>query len=86
MPYGCRAFCACVQDAKRTRRKRRELKRKAKIRLAEAAATSGIGEEQHECEEALFSLGTIKGAKALHATGVPHMHVTVFPVVPRLHL
>lgn len=58
-----------VQDAKRSRRKRRELKKKAKIRLAQAAAVAGVGEEQDLGEDALFSLNIIKGSRALHSTG-----------------
>jgi hypothetical protein len=61
---------ACVQDSKRSRKKRREMRKKAKIRLAEAAAADGIGEEQDLGPEALFALGMIKGACALAAAGV----------------
>jgi hypothetical protein len=61
-----------LQDAKRSRRKRRELKKKAKIRLAQAAAVAGVGEEQDLGDEALFSLNIIKGSKALESTGVSH--------------
>lgn len=66
-----------MQDAKRSRRKRRELKKKAKIRLAEAAAVAGLGEEQDLGEEALFSLDIIKGSKALQSTGVPCFVLTL---------
>ena len=58
-----------VAVAKRSRKKRREMKKRAKIRLAQAAATGGIGEEADEGEEALFSLGKVRGTKGLAAAG-----------------
>lgn len=58
-----------VAEAKRTRKKRRELKKRAKIRLAQSAATSGIGEDVDEGEEAMFTLGQVRGAKGLAAAG-----------------
>lgn len=71
-----------VADAKRTRKKRRELKKRAKIRLAQSAATSGIGEEVDEGEEALFRLDQVKGAKGLAAAGA-HLFLPLwFPVNP----
>lgn len=66
-----------VAEARRTRKKRRELKRKAKIRLAQSAATAGIGEEVDEGEEALFSLGQVRGAKGLAAAGAAPLCIGV---------
>jgi AdoMet-dependent rRNA methyltransferase SPB1 len=58
-------------DLKISRKKMRELKKKAKLRLASSAATAGIGEEVHQEDDSLFDLNQLRGRAALQAIGVP---------------
>jgi hypothetical protein len=51
------------------RKKARELKRKARLRLAASAATAGIGEEVQAEEDALFDLSAVRGRSMLQAIG-----------------
>ena len=74
------------KGAKKHRKKRRELKKKAKLRLAGAAMSAGIGEELDPEEEKLFSLQTIKGSRALHAAGEVRLQHCGAHTVGLLHI
>ena len=52
-----------------SRKKRRELKKKAKLRLAASVQTSGIGEELLDEEDRLFDLSAIRSREALSSVG-----------------
>jgi hypothetical protein len=56
-------------ERKISRKKRRELKKKAKLRLATSLQTEGIGEELINEDDALFNIKAIRSKAALHAVG-----------------
>ena len=54
---------------KAARRKRHAARVKARLRLAAAAQTEGVGEQLDQEDEALFDLGVVRGAAGLAAVG-----------------